>query len=1234
MSIQEQLQTLLIETIKDAIVKKVDKDNFLDIHLPSVHQKKGTHLFFNTAKGEIKLGFYCRDKEFIENAVKKSDEVEEYSQGLRLAGNPSFLDVEIAITEALRFISAITGEEASMNEHVLSDKEQKAIKYQLSYLDITNLQNSDRILKVKIFPGSGVYEKIRAGDDDITLDCVMAWNTGSFEYEIPARNLIGLLKNKPFDNITSKDLADFGFELLSVEDGTLEFKCVNDIDIENEDEIIEALKDSKYEINDEDNEHKEDLIHEQMDSLYTNGDIYDSEYYFDSLFSLEFDDEELGSYFIDWYYWKSLYSKQEQLFKEERFQEVIDVAEEYLKWVDELKEIAKANYAIGKALEELSQKDEAFIRYSTAIKFDPTHVDAYYSAAFLKFNEEVNAIEILTNGIDVFTNADNTPERIFKLYQLRGQLFANLDRHEEAESDLLTGNELRLEQNYSPHALYIYILGMAQYNLKKYKEAHENLKKAGDLEERFKTKQILNTRADCLRSINEDKVAIEEFKLANAADENPFSLYYIGLLLNKLSEYKEAEPYLKRLVEIEPDEKINYKPLVKCLSALSKFEEVVKHCQVAIKKGGADYYYKEIIWAYLNLDDGDSATNWVQEAEDRFYDNKIKPLWFILGLYYHCIGNTEKADYYYACADETEQDNLYYKYVYKQFNNGQLPFIGNINDAPKTDLLAQVYIERAEYLGSNSPYRCEDLANAVLEFQPNNIDALKLLVQRNWDYWKINETYPYLTKGLEINNTDSYLIEIYDKLSTYASKQNDEIYSDVLIDISLSNLTSKENLIVLLKNEMRWVRRKVASNGKLNLLEIEQEVPMPDRYVLEGFMDNPNCSIEQRTKIIEQLSNESIHPRQIDNYVIGYDTRLGVSELVAGSIGFEIIKEVVDQGYDLWDEIDWYDYDDLFHEYGTNELPNKILTPNGQSKDISLLNKSNSNSFDFNVKQHIPNQGSGFVHFSTSYEICRDAWSNWKKYSIGLEYETLKSERIKPLFSDIDILEGFEYESTEGIVEFEIIESIETDGKGIDHELYFYHNGEYVQLNIDDLQELQEEGNLTIAGLSQLIELIHLKDSAQTSAVQKIHIDDSDFVLWEVEFQVSKIYDRNNFTFKKALEHFQMALNIQLDDDPPENDEDIYLSCEFQYYAFDNGHGSNIINDCLVAMKDDGINLDGFEYEVHWLKLDHKKSENKDFIPMALSVSYYDIKFDDPYFIGECLAGISSHCPCDNCQDD
>jgi hypothetical protein len=78
--------------------------------LPSVNSKKGTHIFFNTAKEGIKFGFYCRDEEFIKSVIEKSTNIEEYAQGLRPSGNPLFTDIEEAAEAALAFIGEMMGE--------------------------------------------------------------------------------------------------------------------------------------------------------------------------------------------------------------------------------------------------------------------------------------------------------------------------------------------------------------------------------------------------------------------------------------------------------------------------------------------------------------------------------------------------------------------------------------------------------------------------------------------------------------------------------------------------------------------------------------------------------------------------------------------------------------------------------------------------------------------------------------------------------------------------------------------------------------------------------------------------------------------------------------------------------------------------------------------------------------------------------------------------------------------
>jgi hypothetical protein len=177
------------------------------------------------------------------------------------------------------------------------------IKFQLNKLDVQLFENSDKIIEVTVDIGSGVGEKLNVGHNDVGLDCDMDWNTGSFLYEIPAKELVRLLTNKPLENINSEDLSDFDFELIEVADGYLNYNQVNGIDIDNADEIIESLKGTPYEIdleNDEDD--KIQLIEDQMYDLYQNGEISDSEYSFGSLFSLKFDDDELGSYFVDWHY--------------------------------------------------------------------------------------------------------------------------------------------------------------------------------------------------------------------------------------------------------------------------------------------------------------------------------------------------------------------------------------------------------------------------------------------------------------------------------------------------------------------------------------------------------------------------------------------------------------------------------------------------------------------------------------------------------------------------------------------------------------------------------------------------------------------------------------------------------------------------------------------------------------------------------------------------------------------
>ena len=101
MSLQQRLSAAIRKAYPDAIIKKIDQDNFVDIHIPSVHSKRGSHLFFNTARDTIKVGFYCRDEEFVGAALANTGLLESYAQGVRPSGNPSFTDADRAVRAAL-----------------------------------------------------------------------------------------------------------------------------------------------------------------------------------------------------------------------------------------------------------------------------------------------------------------------------------------------------------------------------------------------------------------------------------------------------------------------------------------------------------------------------------------------------------------------------------------------------------------------------------------------------------------------------------------------------------------------------------------------------------------------------------------------------------------------------------------------------------------------------------------------------------------------------------------------------------------------------------------------------------------------------------------------------------------------------------------------------------------------------------------------------------------------------
>ena len=149
LSLQEQLFTAIQNKYPDAEAKKINKDNFLDIYIPSISAGRGTHLFFNTVKGAIKIGYYTRDESFINKVVSiASKSIEGASNGLRITGNPKFDDVKDALSAAFDFLSDMTND--SPVSTIIEDKksieiesiEDVATKFRDSYSDEEELAES------------------------------------------------------------------------------------------------------------------------------------------------------------------------------------------------------------------------------------------------------------------------------------------------------------------------------------------------------------------------------------------------------------------------------------------------------------------------------------------------------------------------------------------------------------------------------------------------------------------------------------------------------------------------------------------------------------------------------------------------------------------------------------------------------------------------------------------------------------------------------------------------------------------------------------------------------------------------------------------------------------------------------------------------------------------------------------------------------------------------------------
>lgn len=622
---------------------------------------------------------------------------------------------------------------------------EKIIEFQLENLDISLFENSDKIIKVKIEANSGLYEDIVVFDNDVKLECTMAWNTGSLYYEIPAKELIKLIRTKPIDTISSKDISDFEYELIQVRDGDIGYRKINDIDIENEKEIVESLKGTPYEINSSNEEDLHQLISDQMYDLYSNGDITDSEYNFYSLFRLEFFDDELGDFSTDLNYWDGLKDKAQKAFDDEDHQSVIKLYKDYLKFEEDVSAERKSIYYERMASSYKSQENQGKAEefFKKAIDINKKNIEAFYNYSKLlqEFENRGNEVFELLN--QCIQNNPTQPSDELSLYWVHlelGELYRVSESWKDAYEAYLKARE------YQNDGYVNMRLGYSCYHIDKLEDALSFFKES-QKEERFNDAIIEYFKGECLKDLKKYEDAIGCFKTSierNNENYAPHSYKSLGVCYLKLRDYSKAVDSLNN----GHKDKWAYQNLGNAYFGLEKFETALENFKIVNE---LDPKYK---WAYHGMgdclfhmeqyDEALSAYESLIELDDYYiYNDSTYHILINLSLLYHFKGEFEKANGFYKQDDgySIRKEGLWWHYCKKLSGESK---IGDLFTSPKNIklvddktinslddkvLLSKIFYSRGTseiyyYSGENKGKLKLDIMisdlNKVVELNPDN----------------------------------------------------------------------------------------------------------------------------------------------------------------------------------------------------------------------------------------------------------------------------------------------------------------------------------------------------------------------------------------------------------------------------------------------------------------------------------------------------------------------------------
>ena len=596
----------------------------------------------------------------------------------------------------------------------------KQINFQLQYLGLSKIDLSKTDIdefEILVKVDGGVSERLIVNDGDLCLDCTMGWNIGEFKYYIPPKILYTLLSQKPFNEINSSDLFEYNQELWETKSGNLTINSVNDFDLEDIDQISIILEGTDYELTEEEKDSSHDqlrsIIEDKMHSLYSKGNIDDSEIDFYNLYSLEIKNYDNASVSTSW--WSSYLEMATREADNKNYLSAIEFSFKFLSYeldtsvenytkqfkksepvpenisstltqISSLYEDSKqyekaieyylhcltlnpyhdfATAHIGSCYDELNQIDDAIKFYKKAIDLNPHNIYAVTQCAdiLVKKKEDVeSALKVLNDGIQNNPTQPENTTNISWLFRLKGEIFRNKD--ETAES--VDCYEEAVKNGGRFDAFCFLRIGHGYYKLDNHEKSISAFESCFRLSDQYKDGFTYYWMADSLKRTKRYEEAIKYSQLAiDINDEriNRFAYSILGYSKLKVEDYQgSVSAYLN-----SSKDKWDLNDLGKSYYALKQYKNALNEFNNVIE---IDPKYK---WAYhwkgdshFQLGEFDEALKSYEkliELSSNYVGFDTRHIGRNMALLYHYFEKYEKAIYYYNEFKYDKRETLWKHYL-------------------------------------------------------------------------------------------------------------------------------------------------------------------------------------------------------------------------------------------------------------------------------------------------------------------------------------------------------------------------------------------------------------------------------------------------------------------------------------------------------------------------------------------------------------------------------------------